>query len=75
MLQSIKQLYGWPYYRVGDGLWGGLRGSPILEVPDDFFPAKSTEFVKFSSEAVANSPEHRLIPNGPVIPAPPALVL
>lgn len=41
--EEYHRYYGWPYYWKGDGLWGGLRGSPVLEVPYDFFPAKPTE--------------------------------
>lgn len=36
--EDYHRFYGWPYYWEGDGLWGGTRGSPILEVPYDFFP-------------------------------------
>jgi sporulation protein YlmC with PRC-barrel domain len=31
--------YGWPYYWEGDGLWGGMRAFPILELPPNFPPA------------------------------------
>lgn len=31
--QEYHRYYGWPYYWEGDGLWGGMRGFPILEVP------------------------------------------
>lgn len=30
--------YGWPYYWEGAGLWGGMRGFPVLEVPAKFSP-------------------------------------
>ena len=30
---EYHRYYGWPYYWEGDGLWGGMRGFPILEVP------------------------------------------
>jgi hypothetical protein len=32
--------YGWPYYWEGDGLWGGMRGFPILELPPKFQPGE-----------------------------------
>src|SRR5580698_6685819 len=35
--EEYHRYYGWPYYWEGDGLWGGTRGFPILEVPYDFF--------------------------------------
>jgi len=28
--------YGWPYYWEGDGLWGGMRDFPVLELPPQF---------------------------------------
>lgn len=31
--QEYHRYYGWPNYWEGDGLWGGMRGFPILEVP------------------------------------------
>jgi sporulation protein YlmC with PRC-barrel domain len=40
--EEYHRYFGWPYYWQGDGLWGGTRGFPILEVPYDFFPAKTT---------------------------------
>lgn len=30
---EYHRYYGWPYYWEGDGLWGGIRGFPVLEVP------------------------------------------
>jgi hypothetical protein len=36
---------------------------------------ESTVFVKLTKEAVEKSPEHRLIPNGPVIAGQPILAL
>lgn len=30
--------YGWPYYWEGDGLWGGMRGFPVLDLPPKFAP-------------------------------------
>jgi hypothetical protein len=38
--EDYHRYYGWPYYWEGDGLWGGTRGFPVLEVPYDFFPGK-----------------------------------
>jgi hypothetical protein len=39
--------YGWPYYWEGDGLWGGMRAFPVLEVPPRFTqsdpPATTTQ--------------------------------
>jgi len=34
--EDYHRHYGWPYYWEGDGLWGGMRGFPILEVPAHF---------------------------------------
>jgi len=34
--EDYHRYYGWPYYWEGDGLWGGMRGFPILEVPPKF---------------------------------------
>ena len=34
--EDYHRHYGWPYYWEGDGLWGGTRGFPILEVPPNF---------------------------------------
>ena len=34
--EEYHRYYGWPYYWEGDGLWGGMRGFPILEVPPKF---------------------------------------
>ena len=151
--EEYHRYYGWPYYWEGDGLWGGTRGFPILEVPYDFFPRKpaagdpnakvtdehlrstqavcgyhlqatdgifghvcdflmddqswainqlviktghrftgkevqvpasqverisykeSTVFVKLTKDTVEKSPEYRLMPNGPAIPAPHPLAL
>ncbi|MDR3460355.1 MAG: PRC-barrel domain-containing protein [Verrucomicrobiae bacterium] len=37
--EEYHRHYGWPYYWEGDGLWGGMRGFPILETPPNFSPA------------------------------------
>jgi hypothetical protein len=34
--EEYHRYYGWPYYWEGDGLWGGTRGFPVLEVPPKF---------------------------------------
>jgi hypothetical protein len=34
--EEYHRYYGWPYYWEGDGLWGGMRGFPILEPPAGF---------------------------------------
>ena len=34
--EEYHRYYGWPYYWEGDGLWGGMRGFPILDVPPKF---------------------------------------
>ena len=34
--EDYYRYYGWPYYWEGDGLWGGMRGFPILELPPKF---------------------------------------
>ncbi len=31
--EEYHRYYGWPYYWEGDGLWGGMRGFPILDTP------------------------------------------
>jgi len=36
--EEYHRHYGWPYYWEGGGLWGGMRGFPILELPQDLFP-------------------------------------
>ena len=39
--EEYHRYYGWPYYWEGDGLWGGMRGFPILEVPPKFYPGEA----------------------------------
>jgi hypothetical protein len=34
--EEYHRYYGWPYYWEGDGLWGGMRGFPVLETPPKF---------------------------------------
>jgi hypothetical protein len=34
--EEYYRYYGWPYYWEGDGLWGGMRSFPILELPPNF---------------------------------------
>src|ERR1039457_4829088 len=34
--EDYYRYYGWPYYWEGAGLWGGMRGFPILELPPKF---------------------------------------
>lgn len=34
--EDYHRHYGWPYYWEGDGLWGGMRGFPVLEAPPKF---------------------------------------
>lgn len=41
--EEYHRYYGWPYYWEGDGLWGGMRGFPVLEVPRDFTSAQPAE--------------------------------
>jgi sporulation protein YlmC with PRC-barrel domain len=36
--EEYHRYYGWPYYWEGDGLWGGMRGFPVLDVPPQFYP-------------------------------------
>ena len=38
--EDYHRYYGWPYYWEGDGLWGGMRGFPILELPPKFAPVE-----------------------------------
>ena len=37
--EEYHRYYGWPYYWEGDGLWGGMRGFPILESPTSPAPS------------------------------------
>ena len=39
--EEYHRYYGWPYYWEGDGLWGGMRGFPILELPPKFYPGEA----------------------------------
>ena len=34
--EDYHRYYGWPYYWEGDGLWGGMRSFPVLELPPGF---------------------------------------
>jgi hypothetical protein len=34
--EAYHRYYGWPYYWEGDGLWGGMRDFPVLELPPKF---------------------------------------
>jgi hypothetical protein len=34
--EEYHRHYGWPFYWEGDGLWGGLRGFPVLDLPAKF---------------------------------------
>ena len=34
--EDYHRYYGWPYYWEGDGLWGGMRGFPVLGLPPKF---------------------------------------
>jgi len=34
--ELYHRYYGWPNYWEGDGLWGGMRGFPVLELPPKF---------------------------------------
>ncbi|HWY32181.1 MAG TPA: PRC-barrel domain-containing protein [Candidatus Acidoferrum sp.] len=38
--ELYHRYYGWPYYWEGDGLWGGTRSLPVLELPPKFDPAQ-----------------------------------
>ncbi len=38
--EEYHRYYGWPYYWEGDGLWGGMRGFPILDLPPKFAASK-----------------------------------
>ena len=38
--EEYHRYYGWPYYWEGDGLWGGMRSFPILELPPKFTTAE-----------------------------------
>jgi hypothetical protein len=40
--EAYYHYYGWPYYWVGDGLWGGMRNFPILEEPPKILPNGQT---------------------------------
>jgi len=52
--EDYHRHYGWPYYWEGDGLWGGTRGFPILEVPPNFVPGKAAPVVKKTERAEAH---------------------
>jgi hypothetical protein len=34
--EEYHRYYGWPCYWEGDGLWGGMRSLPVLELPPKF---------------------------------------
>jgi hypothetical protein len=34
--EQYHRYYGWPCYWEGDGLWGGMRDFPVLELPPKF---------------------------------------
>jgi len=34
--ELYHRYYGWPHYWEGDGLWGGMRSFPVLELPPKF---------------------------------------
>ena len=34
--EQYHRYYGWPFYWEGDGLWGGMRDIPVLELPPKF---------------------------------------
>ena len=38
--EDYYRYYGWPYYWEGDGIWGGMRGFPVLDVPPKFGSAQ-----------------------------------
>jgi hypothetical protein len=38
--EAYHRYYGWPYYWEGDGLWGGMRGFPVLGTPPGFVPGQ-----------------------------------
>ncbi len=38
--ELYHRYYGFPYYWEGDGLWGGTRSFPILELPPQFAAAQ-----------------------------------
>jgi len=38
--EAYHRYYGWPYYWEGDGLWGGMRGFPVLGTPPGFAPGE-----------------------------------
>ena len=40
--EEYHRYYGWPFYWEGDGLWGGMRGFPVLEVPGKHLPGAPT---------------------------------
>jgi hypothetical protein len=37
--EEYHRYYGWPYYWEGNGLWGGMRNFPVLELPPGLLPA------------------------------------
>lgn len=38
--EEYHRYYGWPYYWEGDGLWGGMRGFPVIELPPKNTPSE-----------------------------------
>jgi hypothetical protein len=38
--ELYHRYYGWPYYWEGDGLWGGTRDFPVMDLPAHFFPGE-----------------------------------
>jgi hypothetical protein len=38
--EEYHRYYGWPYYWEGDGLWGGMRGFPVIEPPPKNTPSE-----------------------------------
>jgi hypothetical protein len=39
--EEYHRYYGWPYYWEGDGLWGGMRGFPVIELPPKDTPGEA----------------------------------
>jgi uncharacterized protein YrrD len=54
--EEYHRYYGWPNYWEGDGLWGGMRGFPIIELPP-----KNTPSAKAAARAIKEkSPDAHL---------------
>ena len=47
---DYHRYYGWPFYWEGDGLWGGTRGFPVLDVPVNHLPGELAKEIGAQAE-------------------------